>query len=154
MEGIYMKNTPIIIGIVAIVFAAGGFIGGMKYQQQQVKTMARGQFQGTNVGQLNRNRTGGNANNGGMIIGTIASMDTTTATVKLPDGSSKIILLAGSTVFERTIEGTKTDFTIGDRIGAFGTTNADGSVTAQRIQINPGQSRGVGIPNETITPKQ
>jgi hypothetical protein len=131
-----MKNTPIIIGIVAILFAAGGFFGGIKYQQTKTPQFTRGQFGNTN-GQA-RNRAGS-----GVVNGTIHSVDATTMTVKLPDNSSKIVILSGTTTFAKSAQGAITDLTVGERVNAFGTTNADGSITAQSIQINPpqGQSR-------------
>ena len=123
-----MKNTSVIVGIVAIVFAAGGFFGGMKYQQSKTPTFARGQ-------QV-RNRTGN-----GMVNGTILSVDATTMTVKLSDNSSKIVVLSGTTTYAKSTDGSQTDLKVGDRVNAFGTTNTDGSVTAQSIQLNPPQGR-------------
>jgi len=132
-----MKQTTIIYGIVAIVFAAGGFFGGTKYQQTKAPSFTRGQFgagQTTN-GQA-RNRAGG-----GMINGTILSVDTTSMTVKLLDNSSKIIILGNNTTYAKSTSASQTDLKVGDRVNAFGTTNTDGSVTAQSVQINPPQGR-------------
>ena len=130
-----MKNSIVVIGIVAIVFAGGGFFGGMKYQQTKTPQFPRGQ-------QV-RNRA-----QGGMVTGTILSVDATSMTVKLVDNSSKIVVLSGSTTYAKSAEGSQTDLKVGDRVNAFGTTNADGSVTAQSIQINPPQGR-LGGPNPT-----
>ena len=122
------QHTVFILCIIAIVFAAGGFVGGMKYQQTKTPQFARGQ-------QL-RNR-----GQGGMVTGTILSVDTTSMTVKLADNSSKIVVLASSTTYAKSTEGSQSDLKVGDRVSAFGTTNTDGSVTAQNIQINPPQGR-------------
>jgi hypothetical protein len=135
-----MKNSIVIIGIVAIAFAAGGFFGGMKYQQTKTPQFNRGQFvNGSQNGQA-RNRTGG-----GMVNGTILSVDTTSMTVKLQDNSSKIVILSGTTTYAKSTQGAQTDLVVGERVSAFGTTNADGSVTAQSIQINPPQGRIGGV---------
>ena len=76
-------------------------------------------------------------NGGGQIIGTILSSDPTTMTVKLTDGSSKIVILSNTTAIEKTSAGSSTDLAVGTRVGVFGSTNTDGSVTAMNVQINP-----------------
>lgn len=124
-----MKNSIVVIGIVAIVFATGGFFGGMKYQQTKTPQFNRGQQQVRNRAQ------------GGMVNGTILSADATSMTVKLPDNSSKIVILGSTTTYAKSTDGSQTDLKVDDRVNAFGTTNADGSVTAQSIQINPPQVR-------------
>lgn len=132
------QHTVFIYCIIAVIFAGGGFFGGMKYQQTKTP-----QF---NRGQQVRNRT-----QGGMVSGTILSVDTTSMTVKLTDNSSKIVVLSNTTTYAKSLEGSQTDLKVGDRVSAFGTTNADGTVTAQSIQINPPQGRmGGGNP----TPRQ
>lgn len=86
-----------------------------------------------------------------MVNGTILSVDATSMTVKLVDNSSKIVVLGSTTTYAKSTEGSQNDLKVGNRVSAFGTTNADGSVTAQSIQINPPQIRmGGAIP----TPKQ
>jgi len=72
-----------------------------------------------------------------------------TITVKLEDGSSKIILLSEKTSINKASEGSITDLTAGEKVAVFGTTNADGSVTAQNIQINPVARNSNIIPSNT-----
>ncbi|EKD67236.1 MAG: hypothetical protein ACD_48C00525G0002, partial [uncultured bacterium] len=55
--------------------------------------------------------------------------------------SSKIVVLSGTTTYAKSTDGSQTDLKVGDRVNAFGTTNTDGSVTAQSIQLNPPQGR-------------
>jgi hypothetical protein len=74
---------------------------------------------------------------GGANVGEIVSMDANSVTIKLQDGSSKIINLSSSTTYSKTDTASKTDLKTGDRIAAFGTPNSDGSITAQNIQVNP-----------------
>lgn len=139
-----MKKIIITAGITAVVFSGVGFFGGMKYQQTKTP-----QF---NRGQQVRNRA-----QGGMVNGTILAVDSTSMTVKLPDNSSKIVILGSTTTYAKSTDGSQTDLKIGDRVNAFGTTNTDGSVTAQSVQIdnrqigNPPQGRMERI---TPTPKQ
>lgn len=104
-----------------------GFYAGMKYQQSKVPVRQFGQ------GGQGQNRV----RMGGQVIGEILSMDEKSVTVKLADGSSKIILLSSTTTFSATATGAKTDLKVGVRVAAFGTTNSDGSVTATNVQINP-----------------
>jgi hypothetical protein len=58
-------------------------------------------------------------------------------TVKIADGSSKIVLLGASVTVSKTSDGSKDDLKTGAKVGVFGTDNSDGSVTAQNIQLNP-----------------
>ncbi len=143
-----MKNSNVVMGIIAIVFAAGGFFAGLKYQQGKTPTFTRGQFgmtAGQNTGRQNGTRAGG-----GMISGTILSVDATSMTVKLADNSSKIILLGQTTTYAKSTDGAISDLKVGDRVNTFGATNTDGSVTAQTVQINPPQGArmgaGIGAP--------
>lgn len=70
------------------------------------------------------------------IVGQILSQDSTSITVKLPDGSSKIVMFSDTTPINKTALGSKTDLTTGTGVRIIGTTNSDGSVTAQDIQLN------------------
>lgn len=136
-----MKSTTIIILIaVALAAGGGGFFGGMQYQKgKQTATPAFG-----NAVQF-RNRLGAGAS-GGAVRGTIASIQGNTMTVKLRDGSSKIVLLAGSTTVDKTVTGSTGDLTAGAAITAIGTANSDGSVTATTVQLNPSNVLGAGAP--------
>lgn len=55
-------------------------------------------------------------------------------------------MVPDSATYSKTAIGAKTDLKIGDNVGVFGTTNSDGSVTAQTVQENPsfGNLRGTG----------
>lgn len=124
----------LIIVILVVLVGAGAFFGGVKYQQSK-KTAFSGQF-GSQTGQ--RNGTGGNRTAGFRPVnGEIIGRDDKSITVKLSDGSSKIILLSNNTVYLKSSTGSKNDLKTGDKVAAFGTENLDGSVTAQNVQINP-----------------
>lgn len=127
-----MKNTNLIlIGILALVIGAGaGFFGGMKYQQNQRPTNF-GNLAGRQGQQMQRN------NNFRPVNGEILSVGEGTFTVKLTDGSSKIVMLAGSTTINKADTATVADLKTGTTVAVFGQTNTDGSVSAQNIQINP-----------------
>ena len=135
------------IVIAAVVALALGFFGGMQYQKSQSRTFfAQGNFgsQGGSGARGGRFGNGGGGNGANRpITGDIISADDKSITVKLQDGSSKIVLITNTTTINKASEGTKTDLTTGARVAAFGTTNTDGSMTAQNIQLNP-MMRGPG----------
>lgn len=132
-------NKNIIITIVLLVaVGAGAFFGGMQYQKTQTRA-AFGQVGGQGFA---RRFAGAAGQNGSAIRGQITSASDTSITVTQRDGSSKIILLSGSTNISKAAAGSKTDLTKGAQVMAVGTTNSDGSVTAQLIQLNPMMTQG------------
>jgi hypothetical protein len=128
-----MKNNTLITVIVVLIVAAGAFFGGMRYQQSKALTnggfgQGRGQFAG---------RFSGQRASGRPVNGEIVSQDANSVTVKMQDGSSKIINISGSTTYSKTDTASKSDLKTGQQIAAFGAENSDGSLTAQNIQLNP-----------------
>lgn len=128
-----MNKNIMMMGVVTIVVAGAAFFGGMQYQKTQASTMGR-QFV------MSAGGTGGNRmmqQGQGMrpISGEILSQDDTSITVKMQDGSTKIIILSAKTTINKTTPGTKADLKKGENITTFGSTNADGSVTAQNVAI-------------------
>jgi hypothetical protein len=130
-------NSKILMIVIAIVIAAGAFFGGMKYQQNKTNNGFALQ-----QGQL-RQKMGQNQGGQGQIQafrpvrGDILSVDNNTLTVKLSDGSSKIVVLSETTTYLKEATSTKDDLKTGTTVSIVGKTNADGSVTAQNVQINP-----------------
>lgn len=126
--------------IIVIVVAAAAFFGGTKYQQTQAQGAGNnGQFahgDANGQGGARQGRFGGRGF-GGATVGEILSVDTNSITVKLQDGSSKIVNISGSTTFSKTDTASKSDLKTGERIAAFGSANSDGSITAQNVQLNP-----------------
>jgi len=139
-----MKNNTIaIIVVVALLVGAVGFFGGMKFQETKASSPnnadhTQGNFRGQN-GQANRFQGGFRP-----VVGEILSIDDKSITVKLDDGSSKIVLLPDNLTVSKTDSGSKADLKTGVRVGVFGTNNSDGSVTAQNVQINPMFRNGQG----------
>lgn len=137
-----MKNKSILITIVvALIVGAAAFYGGMQYQQKQRPNFASGQFRGGGNGQQFQGR--GNFQGSRPINGEIISQDDKSITVKMQDGSSKIVILSDQTEINKASEGSKEDLKTGERITAFGTENSDGSVTAQNISIGGMMFRGL-----------
>jgi hypothetical protein len=132
-----MKTEQIVLTIVgAVVIAGGAFYGGMQYQISQGRQTYAG-FAGGNGGQFGGGRTGGA--NGMMrtrpVFGSIISQDAESFTVKLQDGSSKIVLVDDKTTYNKTTVAHQSDMTTGEMISVVGTTNTDGSITAQSVSL-------------------
>jgi ribosomal protein S1 len=73
-----------------------------------------------------------------MVRGEIIEKDDKSITVKLPDNSSKIIMISQTTNINKASSATIADITKGDQVMIFGKTNTDGSVTATNIQVGTG----------------
>ncbi len=132
-------NKTYVIGIVLLIVVGGGaFFGGMKYQLSKEPAFLRN-------GTVNGARTGNGAvgNRGGTgtgfrpVTGSIISADNNSITVKLTDGSSKIVLLSDKTEVNKAETVSPDELKVGATVSVFGTNNSDGSVTAQNIQLNP-----------------
>ena len=137
-------NTIIIISVILVIVAAGGgFFGGMMYQKNQAPVLGaagRGNFAA-------RSGQGGqNAAAFRPVRGQVLSLSDTTLTVKMPDGSTKIVVLSSSTAFMQSTKAALTDVKTGNTVNVVGTANSDGSVTAQDVQINPPAQGGFAKP--------
>lgn len=128
-----MKNTIIAIVLTAVVVGAGAFYGGIKYNQAKGGAGAPGQRQF----QFSQNGTRGIRMGGNFAGGQVIAVDQNSVTVKSRDGSSRIVFVNPSVVVAKSVSGSVADIKSGDDIIVQGTVNADGSVTAQAIQIRP-----------------
>jgi hypothetical protein len=130
------KFIPIVI--TAVVAGGLGFVGGMQY----VKSSVTGTPRGANFQNASTNGTGTRQINGlrqswGFASGEILSKDETGITLKLADGGSKIVFVASSTKIMKSTEGSTADLVSGKQASINGTSNSDGSITAQSIQLRP-----------------
>jgi hypothetical protein len=149
----------------SVVFLVVGFGLGTLYQKNQLKSSfgnRTGQFQ---MGEGMGNRTGGNRNNqtgqpsgqgmglkdgtgSGAVFGEVTKIDDTSITIKTVDGSSKIVLISDTTVFNKSALAAKTDLTVGSQVRVDGTTDSNtGSVTGKTIEIDPARL-GQTIPQQ------
>ncbi len=128
-----MKNSIIIAVLVTVVVGGGAFFGGMKYQQNKQPAFPR-QFNGQ---QVQRMGNGGNQNSFQPVNGEIISADDKSITVKLQDGSTKLVFFSDKTEINKATGATKEDLKTGEIVVVFGQKNSDGSITAQNIQLNP-----------------
>lgn len=142
-----MRNNNLIVTIIiAVAIGIAGFFGGMIYQQnktskiaaqQDITGNARGFTRGQNAGRLGAGNRGING-----AFGQIVTIDANTMTIKMQDGSSKIVNLSSTTTISKTDTALKTDLKAGVQVAVMGTTNSDGSITAQNVQLNPLIRRG------------
>jgi hypothetical protein len=136
-----MKNNLVITVLVAIVIGGVGFFAGMKYQQSKstsnFRQFGNGQGFGMMGGQGNQSQGRTRMNGARQVTGEILNQDDKSITVKLQDGSTRIIFLSDTTTISKATTGSKSDLKVGERVGVFGTENSDGSVTAQNVQLNP-----------------
>jgi hypothetical protein len=165
-ERIYsMKQTivvPLVIGVVAL---GGGFIGGIKYQEYRNTKTMQSRFSGMRnqvgdpamMGNRMQNVRGGMQMNFRPLNGEVLKKDETSLTVKTMDGSSKIVLLAESTVVSESKTSSIQDVVVGSKVAVFGSSNTDGSITAQSVQLNPSMNMfgtQTGIPKDPSVPEQ
>lgn len=132
-----------IIGVIvgAVIIAGVSFYGGMAYANQARANLRanfpNGQFNANGAGGMMRGLRGGGMG-GGFIGGQIIAKDDKSVTVQLPNnGGSKIIFFSGSTQVMKSVSGASSDLAVGQEITANGSSNSDGSINAQSIQIRP-----------------
>lgn len=130
-----MNKSTIITILVVIIIGAGAFFAGMKYQQTKEPAFNR-QFSG---GQGARMGAGNQSNRLGFrpVAGEIISTDDKSITVKLQDGSTKIVMVSDKTDINKAAQVNRDELKVGEKVSVFGQENSDGSVTAQSIQLNP-----------------
>jgi hypothetical protein len=125
--------------VLVLVVGAGTFYLGTFYQKARTAaTMGmRGQF-----GNLQRpdgadglQRRFFDQQQGRPFTGEIIAKDEKSITIKLRDGSSKIIMLPDKATIRKFTDGTKDDLKQGEQVFVTGEENSDGSVTANTVQI-------------------
>jgi len=132
MEKIKINKKYLPIAVTAVIVAIISFYGGMRYGQQSI-TGARQQFI-----QARGQRLGGFQSGGGFVTGQVLSKDAQSITVKMRDGSSRIVLYSSSTSVNKPVAGSINDISTGIEVMVGGTQNSDGSITAQSIQLRQG----------------
>lgn len=150
-------SKNIIIGAVIGIIAIGGlsFFAGTKVASSGPESTrggnfpagAQGGFQQMGGGMgMNGGQRGGGQGGGGFVAGEVISKDAQSITIALQDGGSRIIFVTENTPVNKTVSGTAADIVVGEQVVVTGSTNQDGSVSAQSIQIG-GMPGGMMRPN-------
>jgi len=131
-----MKKQIFSIFILILIVGSAAFYGGMKYQQNKISSQ-RLSFQNLSPEQRQQfaQRTGRTGSN--FLSGEVISKDEKSLTIKLLDGSTKIVFFSGATEISKSAEGSIEDIEIGKQIVVNGDQNSDGSYTAKTIQLSP-----------------
>ena len=130
-----MKNKFLPVAMLVLMVGGGGFWTGMKYQQRK-QPSTDFQFRGAAGRQ---NLPGAQTRAGAEVVrGEIIAQDETSITVKLPDESSKLVLISEKTTINKATEGSVADLETGEQVMVFGQVNSDGSISATNIQLGLG----------------
>lgn len=162
-----MNNKPnyAITIIVVVIVGAVAFYGGMQFQNRRRMTMMRTQMGTQFAGRMNgqndtpgpngMNMPRGNALGMRPLNGEVLSQDENSITIKMSDGSSKIIILSDQTIINKATAAPKTELKAYVQVTVFGTTNQDGSITAQNISIGdirPSGDNSTGQAHSSASP--
>ena len=144
-------NQERILWVVAVLLVgAAAFFGGRQLGvvagQESRSSAAAGFFAQRGGGQGGQ---GGGAGRG--TSGTIASIDGSTVSLTLNDGSTLKVSLTADGVVRHQVNGTLADLKVGDRVVAIGTQNGD-TFAATALQVGGGFGGPGGAPRATPAP--
>jgi hypothetical protein len=137
-----MQNKKIGLVLVVLVLIGISFYGGDKYAQAKGKNIAVNRTFAARVGGNGGQTFGGRNFGGGFIAGKILAKDATSITIETTNPmsgnaqtGSKIVLYSDKVSISKTVDGTLADLEVGKQVTVTGTTNTDGSISAQSIQL-------------------
>ncbi|MEJ0054148.1 MAG: DUF5666 domain-containing protein [bacterium] len=125
------KNVLYGIGI-AVIALGIGFYSGIAYAGGHGPArggMAPGNFAG--------GMRGGFAGRSGLVSGTVLSKDAGSITIRMMNGSTRIVLTSASTTVAKSAPGSLADVAAGENVSVSGTANSDGSLTADSLELRP-----------------
>lgn len=124
-------KKSVLYSVIVLILIALSFYGGMQYQKtgNGTKNTNRSQLPGMGAGGA------GGRNAGGFTTGEIVSLDDQSLTIKMPNGSTKIVFYSAKTPLAKQSTATLEDLKAGETVTVVSTANPDGSVTAKNIQI-------------------
>jgi hypothetical protein len=124
--------------VIAIVVGVGGFFYG-----KSTATASRTGFAGAGTFASSTRRLAGGAAGGGLAVGQITAMDSSSITLQLANGNSEVVFYSSSTPVSEPTVVSPSALKVGTNVMVGGgTTNSDGSVTAQTIQVRPAGTTG------------
>ena len=146
------KNHLITLVAVVIIVGVGAFYAGTAYGKggASMRGLTNGQFTAGGAGGF-AGRTGMRGAGDGFTAGEIVSAGNGSVSIRMQNGSStEIVLVGASTQILKSVAGSASDLTVGATVIVTGTSNSDGSLTAQSIQIRPaGISSGNNRPPQS-----
>lgn len=133
---------PIYVIILVIIVAVIAFFGYKVYHRSQLHK-SFGQGAGGNQSDRNGNEQGGVSQSGDLCAGTggngaIVSLGNNVFTIKLKDGSHRIIHLTNQATIKTSASSpsaSESDLKVGDRVTLVGGPNSDGSFTAKGVFV-------------------
>jgi len=144
------KSTLVIWAIVIAVVAFGagwGIKGSSSPAATNGASATAGAFSGAGGaggarGFGGAGRAGGAG--GGLVVGTVVSVDPTSISVALPNSTSTtattgstVVLYSTGTNILKSVIGSAADLSVGESVTVQGSANSDGSMSASTIQIRP-----------------
>lgn len=156
------KNLPLVIIAALLMLGAAFYTGRLSASSQSSMSGSDQRLglegQGRGIMNGNNRSQGGQMVRGNLVNGTIISQDEKSLTLNLAEGGSKIIYLSASTTIAKMTEATMADLSTGQTVTVNGSTNSDGSLSAQMIQLRssaeslpvPGGPKGDNAPDVEI----
>lgn len=157
-----MKKWQIwtVAAVVVVAVGLGCLFGGRAWgaggSDHNGKNQAEGQNWGNGNGPSGMPGNGSGQfagrNGGGMVSGSIIAVDGTSITVQTNDGSTKIVLVGSSATISLVTKGSTSDLKTGENVVVSGTTNTDGTVTANSIRLGETLTQGGTPPADGSAP--
>lgn len=154
------KQNTLFLILGFVIIAGGAFFGGMKYQESKQSNFqsrfANNGFEARNGNSQGQMMSGGNRNLNGFrpVNGEIISADDKSITIKLTDGSSRIVFFSDKTTVNRSTQAAVSDLKTGEKVMVMGQQEADGSIVAQTISLNPMMRNNSGQQPTPVAPNQ
>jgi hypothetical protein len=121
--------------VIALVALGGGFFWGKATTAASHGTLAGAYGSSTR-------RLAGGAAAGGLAVGQITTMGSSSITLQLANGNSEVVFYTSSTPVSKPTTVSANTLSVGTNVMVAGTSNSDGSVTAQTIQVRPAAPGG------------
>ncbi len=129
-----INNTTKWVAGLIVVALISFYAGTMSASKPAPQAGFGGQY---GAGQNGGARSASRGGMGGFVSGSIVSIDQNSMTLNTQNGSSKVVFFATSTEVMKSATGSISDLSANTNVVVTGSANADGSVTAQSIQIRP-----------------
>jgi Domain of unknown function (DUF5666) len=133
-----------LVHIVWLVVVIVALVGGIYYGKSTAASAA-GRFGGAGASSTRTGFTGrGGAAGGGFVAGQILSLGAGSMTIQLANGNSQVVFYSSSTAVIKPEPAPVSSLMPGTMVMIGGTTNSDGSLTAQSIQVRTAGASGFG----------